>query len=341
MSLGASLSGIEVRVAVELDKNACSTYTANHPETDVMNVDVASVSNRQIRTLAGDHRDLILFGGPPCQGFSYSNPRNRSKTNPTNWLFQEFLRYVSVLQPRWVVFENVRGLKDTARGYFLDRIVAGLRALGLHTADRSIDAAYFGVPQHRSRHFVVARRDSVAYAFPSPSEDAVLVTVDEAIQDLPELPNGNSRSVMAYRDVEPSAYAEPLRERRERCANNLVTKNNDLILERYRHIPRGGNWENIPKDLMINYRDVARCHTGIYHRLNPLEPSTVIGNFRKNMLVHPREDRGLSVREAARLQSFPDGYIFHGSIGFQQQQVGNAVPPLLAKAIFDSIQATQ
>jgi DNA (cytosine-5)-methyltransferase 1 len=88
---------------------------------------------------------------------------------------------------------------------------------------------------------------------------------------------------------------------------------------------------------MESYADTSRCHTGIYHRLDPEKPSVVIGNFRKNMLIHPSQDRGLSVREAARLQSFPDDYEFVGSIGFQQQQVGNAVPPLLAKAVFEKV----
>lgn len=120
-------------------------------------------------------------------------------------------------------------------------------------------------------------------------------------------------------------------------SNNLVTKSSPEIIKRYRYVPQGGNWQNIPENLMNNYKDTTRCHTGIYHRLKEDEPSVVLGNFRKNMLIHPQQDRGLSVREAARLQSFPDWYEFVGSIGFQQQQVGNAVPPLLAKAVFTAI----
>ncbi|ENM3802569.1 DNA cytosine methyltransferase [Vibrio cholerae] len=100
---------------------------------------------------------------------------------------------------------------------------------------------------------------------------------------------------------------------------------------------QGGNWENIPEDLMCNYKDKSRCHTGIYKRLRSDMPSVVIGNYRKNMLIHPIENRGLSVREAARIQSFPDTFRFTGSIGFQQQQVGNAVPPLLSESIFKQI----
>jgi DNA (cytosine-5)-methyltransferase 1 len=117
----------------------------------------------------------------------------------------------------------------------------------------------------------------------------------------------------------------------------LVTRNAAHILKRYAFVQPGENWEAIPKRLMRTYSFNSECHTGVYHRLRANEPSIVIGNYRKNMLIHPQEDRGLSVREAARIQSFSDSYVFRGSIGFQQQQVGNAVPPFLAAAVFRSI----
>jgi DNA (cytosine-5)-methyltransferase 1 len=118
---------------------------------------------------------------------------------------------------------------------------------------------------------------------------------------------------------------------------NLVSRNAAHIIERYRYICPGQNWESIPSELMNNYEDSSRCHTGIYYRLVYSNPSKVIGNFRKNMLIHPSQNRGLSVREAARLQSFPDDYEFLGSIGFQQQQVADAVPPLLAESVAQCI----
>jgi DNA (cytosine-5)-methyltransferase 1 len=160
------------------------------------------------------------------------------------------------------------------------------------------------------------------------------VTVREAIADLPVLRNGASVSSLRYRSAPVSEYARQMRGRLRICSNHLVTESHPDIIKRYWHVPQGGNWSDIPKRLMANYQDRSRCHTGIYRRLKWDEPSVVIGNFRKNMLIHPTQNRGLSVREAARLQSFPDWFEFHGSIGFQQQQVGNAVPPLLARAVF-------
>ena len=142
---------------------------------------------------------------------------------------------------------------------------------------------------------------------------------------------------MKYRTAPKSDYAKSLRGNLTECSNHLVTRNNANILKRYQHIPEGGNWENIPVRLMKNYANRTRCHEWIYRRLSIDEPSVVIGNYRKNMLIHPTQNRGLSVREAARLQSFPDTFAFQGSIGLQQQQVGNAVPPLLAKAVFNAI----
>jgi DNA (cytosine-5)-methyltransferase 1 len=165
------------------------------------------------------------------------------------------------------------------------------------------------------------------------------VTVSEAIHDLPNLRNGAAIDLLPYKLAAGTAYARLMRGHMKTCHNHLVTRNSSLVLERYRHVPQGGNWEHIPNRLMRNYHNRNQCHTGIYHRLRSRTPSVVIGNFRKNMLIHPTQHRGLSVREAARLQSFPDSYIFQGSIGFQQQQVGNAVPPLLAKAVFAAIQA--
>ena len=167
------------------------------------------------------------------------------------------------------------------------------------------------------------------------------VTVREAISDLPQLENGAIYETLPYRNGCPSNYARKMRGDLKESSNHCVTKNSSIVIERYKHIPQGGNWENIPQKLMKNYTDKTRCHTGIYHRLRENEPSIVIGNYRKNMLIHPTQNRGLSVREAARLQSFPDWYEFKGHLGFQQQQVGNAVPPYMSQRVFEEIVKVQ
>lgn len=337
MSLGAVMSGIPVVAAVEIDQHSAETYAANHADTKLLVKDVRSLTSRSVRALRRrSQTPLVLFGGLPCQGFSYSNPRHRNMSNDTNWLFQDFLKIVHLLKPEWVIIENVRGIGDTAKGFFLDQIVSGLKTESFRVTHGPLNAAHYGVPQNRTRYFIVANRTRRSYRLPNPTSRRPL-TVRDAIRDLPALANGNADGELPYGGPPPSDYGTAMRSGRSTCLNNLVTRNSPLVIERYTHIPQGSNWMVLPTRLLSNYRDPSRCHTGIYHRLRYDRPAVVIGNYRKNMLIHPRQHRGLSVREAARLQSFPDRYEFVGSIGFQQQQVANAVPPLLARAVFSSI----
>jgi DNA (cytosine-5)-methyltransferase 1 len=335
MSYGAISSGIDVQQVVEFDKYAAATYIANHqPKYGVFNDDIRKF--RASKVINRKRGGLIVFGGPPCQGFSTSNQRTRSSENSNNWLFEEFVRVVKETQPDWFVFENVRGILETEGGIFVDKILDKFQKLGFSLSAKLLHATDYGVPQKRARFFIVGSLHGETYEFPKPTHKTP-ITVSKAINDLPVLSNGASVCCLNYAKLATNAYSKCLRGKLKNCSNHLVTRNSELIIERYKHIPPGGNWENIPDHLMVNYADKLRCHTGIYRRLRLDEPSVVIGNYRKNMLIHPTQDRGLSVREAARLQSFPDNFIFKGSIGFQQQQVGNAVPPLLAKAVFDQL----
>jgi len=333
MSLGAKAAGINIRIAVELDKHAAATYKANHNDTKLIVDDIRNIRQFDIER---KNQPLIVFGGPPCQGFSTSNQRTRSSENSNNWLFMEFVRVVKEVRPEWIVFENVRGILETEKGKFLEQITNSFADLGYTIAYGLSKASDFGIPQHRSRFFLIGSLDGCDVKLPQPKYQSQ-VTVSEAIGDLPSLENGAAIDWMTYASKPFSPYAKQLRGDLNGTANHLVTRNASHIIERFEHVPQGGNWANIPEHLMTNYRDRSRCHTGIYHRLRMDSPSVVIGNYRKNMLIHPVEHRGLSVREAARLQSFPDWFTFKGSIGFQQQQVGNAVPPLLAQAVFNTI----
>lgn len=336
MSLGAAMAGVRVLEAVEVDRNAAATYAANHDGVVLHRDDIRAYSPRR-EVLPDD--EVIVFGGPPCQGFSTSNQRNRTALNPRNWLFREFLRIVGELEPEWVVIENVSGMLQTEGGIFVTAIEDDLSDSGYTVTRVLLNAAAFGIPQRRSRLFFIGSRAGRTVTLGDTIEEEV--TVWDAIRDLPSLNNGAAIDRLPYRTADCSSYAARLRGDRDECGNHLVTRNAPHILERYEHVPQGGNWEDIPSCLMQNYKDRMGCHTGIYHRLRPDAPAKVIGNFRKNMLIHPHENRGLSVREAARLQSFPDWFEFKGSIGFQQQQVGNAVPPLLAHAVFQAVMGTR
>lgn len=333
MSIGAAQAGIDVKFAVECDKYAARAYAKNHPHCEVFDKDIRRLSPQRIKKIPHSSDGTVVFGGPPCQGFSYSNTRTRKVHNKNNWLFEHFVRVVRIWQPDFIVLENVQGIVDTAHGLFLETILDRFDRLKYALSYDVLNALDYGVPQCRRRFFLIGSRTGKKIALPKRTV-SLPVTVKDAIADLPSLANGAALPWLPYRDVPPSAYARKLRRRLAGCSSHLVTRNNEEVIRRYRFIPPGGNWEDIPPQMMKNYRDRHRCHTGIYHRLCDDSPSVVIGNYRKNMLIHPSEDRGLSVREAARIQSLPDSCEFDGSIGFQQQQVGNAAPPLLAKAVF-------
>jgi DNA (cytosine-5)-methyltransferase 1 len=332
MTLGAKLAGVKVAFAVEADEHAAETYAANHPEVKLYRKDIRKLRKIPVRKRG---YETVLFGGPPCQGFSTSNQRTRTLANKGNWMFQEFIRLAKSWRPDWIVFENVKGIIETERGAFLKMILDGFREIGYTVKAAKLNAADFGVPQNRERLFVVGSRHNIEFSFPKGSRRRI--PVRSAVSDLPDLDNGADIDVLPYKKGSRSPYVRQLRNGQVAVSGNLVTENSRLVLKRYRCVPQGGNWEDIPRRLMQNYRKDYECHTKIYHRLAPDQPSTVIGNYRKNMLIHPYQNRGLSVREAARIQSFPDHYRFCGSIGFQQQQVGNAVPPNLAKAVLESV----
>jgi DNA (cytosine-5)-methyltransferase 1 len=333
MSLGAKMAGIEVALAVENDPHAAATYAHNNPETKLITNSVERIRKIDV---SSHGRPTVLFGGPPCQGFSTSNQKTRNSKNPSNWLFKEFFRIARIWTPDWIVFENVRGIVETEKGFFRKLIITELQDMGYTCSHGVLCSTGYGVPQVRSRFFLIGSRHGIQVKMPLPAEETP-VTVRQAISDLPVLTNGANQDYLIYPRKPKSKYAREMRNGNVGCNGHVVTKNAPWVIERYKYIPQGGNWKDIPAKLMNNYSDRSRCHTGIYRRLRENRPAIVLGNYRKNMLIHPWENRGLSVREAARLQSFPDWYEFCGSIGFQQQQVANAVPPLLAKAVLQAL----
>ena len=337
LSLGAEMAGFDVRLAVEKDKCAAETYRRNHPATLLLEGDIHDIDPLEHLHLLPNENVTILFGGPPCQGFSTSNTMTRNMKNPNNSLFEEFVRFVSVLQPEWFVFENVEGFVHFENGKIKNKVEACFRDMGYSVTSKVLWASDYGVPQRRNRFFMVGNRMGFDFHFPEPF--GTIITVEEAIGDLPDLVNGQMDLSLSYKlpARRASDYARQMRSGSKRSRQNFVSRNEEYVIERYRYIGQGENWRSIPSELMQNYANTANCHSGIYKRLKANEPSIVISNYRKNMLIHPTQDRGLSVREAARLQSFPDKFVFSGSLMHIQQQIGNAVPPLLAKAVFERI----
>ena len=331
LSLGAEWAGIKVSHAVEIDEKSALTYARNHPNTEIICDDIINIDPTFIK-----EAPFIVFGGPPCQGFSVSNRKTRNIENENNGLFKEFLRFVKILNPEWFLFENVEGIVTFHKGETLKYILKQFKKIGYNTTHAVLYASDYGVPQHRNRFFIVGNRKNIAFSFPEPLNSTI--TVGDAIGDLPVLENGATYDKLPYRqDVEISEYAKKMREHSTFSMQNFVSHNTPLIIERYKYITQGQNWKAIPENLMQNYKNKSNCHSGIYKRLIWDKPSIVISNYRKNMLIHPLQNRGLSVREAARIQSFPDDFIFEGSIHYIQQQIGNAVPPILAQAIFEQI----
>jgi DNA (cytosine-5)-methyltransferase 1 len=345
LSLGFEMAGFTVGFAVEQNPHAAATYRHNRPDTTVFQDDIRQLDPVACLRESGLARagvDAVICG-LPCQGFSESNRRTRNLSNPRNHLYTEFLRFVTEINPWCVVVENVAGMRTMAGGVVIHRITEACERMGYSMSTFELNAADFGVPQFRRRLFIVGVRGD-ALEPPKPTHGihgCPHVTVRQAIHDLPILRSGAEADCHRYRRVPAlSRYQKWTRgygSRRHSVGGNRVTKNNAVVLERFRHVGAGQNWEAIPAYLMENHRNRSLCHTGYYYRLLWNEPSKVVGNFRKNMLIHPSQDRTLSVREAARLQSFPDRYEFLGAMHVQQQQVADAVPPLLAKAVADLV----
>lgn len=384
MSLGFLLSNCtearyRLRFSADIDSACVETLRLNHrllarhekPRLAggvIMQADLSMDSVlKQVSELSSTHVTDVLIGGPPCQGFSMANRNSWTSSNPHNSLVDVFMQYLSVLNPRVFVMENVQGMlwtprrsKRSSSDAVAAHVVKRARGLGYVVFPKLLDAAWYGVPQHRTRLFILGIRSDLGYAeddfgewgpYPRPSHGPgtgrPYVTVWDAIGDLPPVENGHSAEItLSGSDHRNSRRRIPFLQfvrsgaPRGVALDHVVSRHADYVIDRYRNVPEGGNWRSIAH-MLTNYVDPVRTHSNIYRRLSRELPSVTVGHYRKSMIIHPTQHRGLSLREAARLQSFPDWFRFSGgprsSLARKQQQLGNAVSPLLAKAISEFI----
>ena len=326
----------DVVVANDYDANVRATYVMNHPRVKFIEGSIMDANVRRNIVDVADGVDVII-GGPPCKGFSLENKRTRNMDNPMNRLVDHYLDVVQQVRPLAFVMENVPGLLAMDGGRVVQRILERLQSMGYHNATSwLLNAADYGVPQTRRRAFLVGSLSRDVIKKPRKTHRQY-VTLGEAISDLPEILPGDATSDRdTYLASPENKFQRIMRGKLRRVLNHIATKNQPHVTERIKTVPPGGNWSDIPVVLMrINgkYRDLSHTHSMIYKRLLSGEPSVTITNFRKAMIIHPKQNRLLSVREAARIQTFPDKFKFAGGISSQQQQVSDAVPVLLAKAV--------
>lgn len=350
LSEGFRQAGHNVLVGQDFDETAGITFSATHGGARFIGGPIQQVKPADLLKAAGARPGQIdmIVGGPPCQGYSVYN-HQRGETDPRAGLFREYLRIVEEIRPQWLVMENVTGITSIAGGAIVREISKAMHKLGYRVEMRVLKAEEFGVPQERRRVVFIATRTEHPILFPQPTHGQSLlplVTVWDAISDLPGINNGDPALRREYAMAPQNNYQSGLRGKCMVVENHSAPKLSNLNLERIKHIPSGGSWRDIPHDLLPDgMKRARRCdHTKRYGRPRKTDLACTIltkCDIHWGAYIHPTQDRAISVREAARLQSFPDSFVFKGSVTEQYVHVGNAVPPLLGRCIAEAIIASE
>lgn len=346
LSEGFRQNGFDILLANDFDPWCETTYRRNHPQTHFVSGSIQDISASQILSLlnleAGE-LDCII-GGPPCQAFSVYN-HQRGLHDERSGLFREYLRLVEGLLPKYVIIENVPGMNSVSDGAAVDEIRQGLKRLGYNVDVNTLKAEDYGVAQERRRLIFIGNRTGAPIVFPEPTHGKgrlPYVNVWNAISDLPPLKNGEGQEETSYPVPPQTAYQKMMREGADKVLNHVAPSLGAINLERLKHIPEGGSWRNIPTELLPAGMKRARRsdHTKRYGRLRKEGfASTILTKCDPHWgaFFHPEQDRVITVREAARIQCFPDKIRFEGSRVEQYKQVGNAVPVLLSAAVAKTI----
>lgn len=345
LSEGFRQAGFHVLAGNDFDQYASDTYKATHPEATVVPGRIQDISGSDFLSAANLRRGELhcLVGGPPCQAFSVYN-HQRGMHDERSGLFKEYLRIVKDIHPEWVVMENVTGMISVEDGKAVSEIKSGLGELGYHDIEtRVLKAEEYGVPQERRRLVFLANRKGKKISWPAITHDGVkkpFVTIGDALMDLPELENGEGEEIQDYPFPlnESTAFQRLMRVGSKKVLNHVAPSLSKINIERMQYIPQGGSWRDLPIELLpAGMKQAKRSdHTKRYGRMKIDGQSCTIltkCDIHWGAFIHPTQDRSITVREAARIQSFPDKFVFLGPKTEQYRQVGNAVPPLLAKAV--------
>jgi DNA (cytosine-5)-methyltransferase 1 len=289
--------------AIEFNPAFAQTYQKNFPNHNIIIDDIRNITNEQIKELIQDKKVDIVIGGPPCQGFSKAGNIGRSFIDDErNFLFKEFVRVVSIAKPQYFLMENVAAVATHNKGKTLEEILKTFKSIGYECKWSVVDAVNYGVPQHRRRIIIVGSSNTNNFIYPTINDK--YITIKDTIDDLPILASGENSNI----------------------PNHNAMKHSEDMLYKMSFIKDGGDRKDIPEDIRPKSGDLRK-----YIRYNSLEPSICItGDMRK--VFHYNQNRALTCRELARIQTFPDDFIFYGTSSQIQQQIGNAVPVKLAQA---------
>jgi DNA (cytosine-5)-methyltransferase 1 len=330
LSWGLKEAGMKCLLASDHWEDAVVTYRHNMRDHQMVKADIRELTVARLRRLLPEKPDWIV-GGPPCQGYSTVGKRNRS--DPRNGLFLEFRKLVAGIKPKGFVIENVLGLKDMS---YEHEVAESFKELGYRVRFMVLTSAEYGVPQLRRRVVFVGHKERGLFQGPAIThEDDTYVSVADAIFDLPELRAGQSTDT--YDKSPTTPYQKLMRQAEHTLQGHIVSKHPDQLVKAISFIPDGGNRLAIPP----KYQPRAGFHNS-YSRLASWRPAVAItqnlGKPSATRCIHPTQHRGLTTREGARLQSFPDQFHFLGGVTSQRLQVGNAVPPILAQAVGEALQ---
>lgn len=332
LSQGFSDIGFDVVLANEWDESIAAAYVHNHPQVRMITQDVTKID---IPSTFRAHRDrtAVVIGGPPCQGFSQKGQR-KSINDERNYLFRNFVTVVEYVRPQFFVMENVPNLLTNEGGLFRAEIEELFGNLGYSVNSAVLNASDFGVPQHRRRAIIIGAL-GIPVSLPLPQKQHS-VTVWDAIGDLSYLESGEGAEVSEYITHPTTRYQQEARTNSSLLFNHRATRHAPIALERLAMIPPGGG-----RDLLPPEHRTKSIYSGTWTRMDPVSQSvTITTRFdtpSSGRFTHPYLNRAITVREAARIQSFPDRFRFIGTKTSQMKQVGNAVPPLLGRAIASQI----